>query len=57
MALEMEHECPHCGETRTFWKAASTEMHLGRKEKWHCSECDYGFVRIDGAVDTGAEAA
>lgn len=52
MSLEMDHECPNCGETRSFWKTASTEMHLGRKVKWDCPECDYGFVQIDGAVDT-----
>jgi hypothetical protein len=47
------HEWPRCGETLAFWKTASTELHLGRKEKWRCPECDFGFVRIDGAVDTG----
>jgi rubredoxin len=53
MSLELERECPRCSETRTFWKTASTELHLGRKVKWDCPECGFGFVRIDGAVDTG----
>lgn len=54
MALELDQTCPECGETRAFWKTASTEMHLGRKEKWICPECDYGFVRIGDAVDTAS---
>jgi rubredoxin len=52
MSLELEHECPECGETRTFWKVASMEVHLGTKMKWDCPECDYGFVQIDGNVDS-----
>ena len=52
MTLEMEHECPACGETRTFWKTGATKLHLGTKRKWECGECGYGFVRIDGTVDT-----
>ncbi|MFC7175667.1 hypothetical protein [Halosegnis marinus] len=54
MSLELDHDCPGCGETKTFYRAASTLMHLGEKVKWHCPDCDYGFVRIDGNVDTGA---
>ncbi|MDS0221010.1 hypothetical protein NDI54_06580 [Haloarcula sp. S1AR25-5A] len=56
MALEFEHYCPECEEYRDFWKVASTKMHLGTKVKWHCPECDYGFVRINGEVDTGQAA-
>jgi len=52
MALEMKADCPVCGETRTFWKTARTKIHLGTKRKWDCAECGYGFVRIDGTVDT-----
>ncbi|WP_435333450.1 hypothetical protein [Haloarchaeobius sp. TZWWS8] len=52
MTLEIEHYCPTCEEEETFYKAASTNVHLGKKMKWHCTECDYGFVKIDGAVDT-----
>jgi ribosomal protein L37AE/L43A len=52
MSLELEHDCPECGETRTFYRAASTLVHLGEKVKWHCSSCDYGFVKIDNTVDT-----
>ena len=53
MTLELEQECPECDELRTFWKTASTTLHLGTKQKWQCTECGFGFVRIDGAVDTG----
>jgi rubredoxin len=56
MSLELERYCPECGEERTFWRVASTELHLGRKVKWHCGDCDYGFVRIGEAVDTGVDA-
>ena len=56
MTMDLEHYCPECEEYRTFWKVASTTMHLGTKTKWHCAECDHGFVRIDGEVDTGATA-
>jgi rubredoxin len=56
MSLELEHECPACGETRTFWKVASMEVHLGTKMKWDCPECDYGFVQIDGSVDSSSSA-
>jgi len=51
MGLELERECPHCG-TDTFWRTASTMVQLGEKVKWECTECDYGFVRIDESVDT-----
>lgn len=56
MVMEMKGYCPDCGGERTFWRVASTEMHLGEKVKWSCGECGYGFVRIDGAVDTSASA-
>ena len=56
MALEMQHYCPDCGGEQTFWRVASTEMHLGEKVKWNCGECDYGFVRIDETVDTSVSA-
>jgi len=51
MGLNLDQECPSCGAGE-FYRAASTNIHLGEKVKWHCSECGYGFVRIDGAVDT-----
>ncbi len=54
MSLELEHYCPVCEEYQDFWKVASTTMHLGEKVKWHCPDCDYGFVRIDGEVDTAS---
>jgi len=49
----MERECPECG-AREFRLIARTNLHLGEKTKLQCSECDYGFVQIDGAVDTGS---
>jgi rubredoxin len=52
MTDELTHDCPSCGEPRSFYRAASTEVHIGTKVKWHCPECDYGFVRIDSDVDT-----
>jgi rubredoxin len=56
MSLETTRYCPDCEGERTFWRAASTELHLGEKVKWHCEECDYGYVRIGDAVDTGIDA-
>lgn len=53
MATELERTCPACGTERTFYLAANTELHLGEKTKWTCPDCEYGFVRIDGDVDTG----
>lgn len=54
MSLEREQDCPTCGEHRTFYRAASTEVHLGLKIKWHCPECDYGFVTIGDGIDSSA---
>ena len=55
MALERELAagCPRCGET-TFYRAASTEIHLGEKVKWKCTgeDCRYAFVEIGDAVNT-----
>lgn len=56
MARQFERSCPECGTERTFWRVASTELHLGEKTKWSCEECDYRFVRIDGAVETATGA-
>jgi predicted RNA-binding Zn-ribbon protein involved in translation (DUF1610 family) len=56
MAMSVEHYCSTCGEYRTFWRAASTGLHLGEKVKYRCEACDAAFVRVDGEVDTGAEA-
>ncbi len=47
MAMELERECPSCG-AETFYRAGSTTLHLGEKVKWHCTECEYGFVKING---------
>ncbi|EMA27895.1 hypothetical protein C445_19622 [Halobiforma lacisalsi AJ5] len=57
--MELDQYCPECGEDRTFYRAASTTLHLGEKIKWHCPECSYGFVRIGDngtAVDSSADA-
>jgi rubredoxin len=54
MSLETRHYCPECGEERTFWRTASTLVHLGEKTKWQCGECDYGFVRI-GDIESDAD--
>lgn len=51
--MELTRDCPEC-DSEEFYRAASTKIHLGEKVKWRCSECRYGFVRIDGEVDTGA---
>jgi len=56
MSMELERECPVCGEQKTFYRAASTRIQLGHKVKWHCPDCDYGFVTIDESVDTGVLA-
>lgn len=53
MALETERTCPVCNEARRFYRAASTLLHLGEKVKWRCPDCDYQFVRVDDAIDTG----
>jgi predicted RNA-binding Zn-ribbon protein involved in translation (DUF1610 family) len=53
---ELQHYCPECGEDQQFWMTARTELKLGRKRKYSCAECDYGFVRIDETVDTSVEA-
>jgi rubredoxin len=55
MAMDFERSCPNCNEEKTFYRAASTELHIGQKIKWRCPDCDYGFVQID-SIDTGAEA-
>ncbi|SIR83529.1 DUF7838 family putative zinc beta-ribbon protein [Natronorubrum daqingense] len=57
MAMELDHYCPDCDGEQTFYRAASTKVHLGEKVKWHCPNCDYGFVRIGDngtAVDSSA---
>ena len=52
MATELTHECPRCDTEREFYRAASTNLHLGLKTKWYCPECGFGFVRIDGDIDS-----
>lgn len=54
MARELEHDCPSCGQQRTFYRTAATNLHLGLKTKWDCPECDFGFVMIDGDIDSSA---
>lgn len=50
MALSLEADCPDCDSTE-FYKSASMRIHLGRKKKWRCTDCEYGFVTING-IDT-----
>ncbi|WP_459194623.1 DUF7838 family putative zinc beta-ribbon protein [Halosimplex sp. J119] len=57
MSEVMRHECPVCGTEREFYQAASMQVHIGKKVKWHCPDCDYGFVRIDETVDTSKATA
>lgn len=52
MTQELEHDCPECDTTRLFYRAASTNLHLGHKVKWRCPECDYGFVLVNNHIDT-----
>lgn len=52
MSPSPDDECPECGADE-FYKAASTRLHLGMKKKWHCTDCEYGFVTING-IDTSA---
>jgi transposase-like protein len=47
MSLQTERDCPQC-DNDTFWRVASTTVHLGEKIKWRCTECDYGIISIDG---------
>lgn len=56
MDAEIERSCPECGTERTFYQVARTSLHLGPKVKYRCSECSFGFVRIDDVVDTGVAA-
>jgi len=48
MSMEIERECPDCGSPQTFWRTASTTLHLGEKTKWTCEACGFGFIRVDG---------
>jgi len=52
MTATRTHHCSQCEADREFYRAASMEVHIGTKVKWHCRECDYEFVRIDGDVNT-----
>lgn len=52
MATELERECPDCEAEQAFYRAAATHLHLGLKTKWFCTDCGYGFVKIDGDIDS-----
>ena len=52
MTLQMDHDCPRCEGVQEFWRTAATTLHLGKKTKWRCSECDFGFIRINGIDST-----
>ena len=47
MSLEITQACPDCDDEATFYRAASTTLHLGEKTKWRCTSCDYTFVKIN----------
>jgi len=53
MSLELDHDCPNCDDEETFYRAASTTLHLGEKTKWRCPNCSYTFVKING-IDSSA---
>jgi len=53
MSLEITHACPSCESDETFYRAASTTLHLGEKTKWKCTDCGYAFVKING-IDSSA---
>lgn len=57
MNTDLDHDCPECGVERTFYLTASMELHLGRKTKWRCPECGFGFVKIDGDIDSAQATA
>lgn len=48
MSLKKEVDCPRCGETVTFYRSAAMNLHLGTKTKWRCTECNFGFIQING---------
>jgi rubrerythrin len=50
--MERDQDCPVCGESEEFYRAASTTLNLGLKVKWRCGECGYTTVQIADAVDT-----
>lgn len=54
--MEMQHDCPSCEEETTFHLMASEQVHLGRKTKWYCGECDYSIVMIDDIDSTQVPA-
>jgi rubredoxin len=56
MSLELDRNCPKCGEERTFYRAASTMLGLGEKVKWRCPICGYSFVAIGDNIDSSASA-
>ena len=48
MSLEQDVDCPVCDEMTSFYRSAAMELHLGKKTKWRCTECGYGYVAING---------
>ncbi|WP_411964233.1 hypothetical protein [Haloferax sp. YSMS24] len=53
--LEIERDCPVCDNDR-FYLSASMEVHLGKKTKWRCTECGYGYIHITDEAETYAKA-
>lgn len=52
MSSSFEAGCPDCGSAE-FYQSASMQIQLGRKKKWRCTDCEYGFVTING-INTSA---
>lgn len=50
--MEMELECPECGDTTVFYRTASMWVHLGLKSKWDCENCGYGIVQFNGEISS-----
>ena len=46
MSLETEQHCPECETDQTFYRTASTTLHLGEKTKWACADCGYAFASV-----------
>ena len=46
MSLETEQYCPECETDQTFYRTASTTLHLGEKTKWACEDCGYAFASV-----------
>ncbi|MFW6448072.1 MAG: hypothetical protein ACOC0X_00870 [Halobacteriota archaeon] len=50
MAPRESLHCPECAETTAHRLVASTRLHLGRKRKWRCLDCERQTITVDGQV-------